>query len=84
MRKDCIYKYIRKEQPQKDIVIYQYGDKVEYIIPYIRKNWYKTYDLNNIDRKINADEFRKVWFDSNILWIYEQSNCIFLQVNWNR
>jgi hypothetical protein len=83
MRRNCIYKYIVKNQPQKDLIVYQYGDKQEYLIHHKGHSCYDTYDLNDMNRHVSNIERDTIWVNSNILAIYEQDNNIYLQVNWN-
>lgn len=82
MRRNCVYKYIVKNQPKKDLVIYQYGNKTEYLIHHEGKSCYSTHELNGGKVKDSAT-LDKIWTDSNILSIYEDS-IIHIQVNWNK
>lgn len=82
MRRNSVYKWITKNQPTKDLIIYQYGDKNEYIIKPLGGSCYSTHHLNGEQVK-DSKELQTVWINSNILAVYEEEN-IFIQVNWNK
>ena len=83
MKKNCIYKYITKNHPEKDIVVYEYGNSQQYLIHHMGNSCYETYDMvekrpaSNLERDV-------IWCMTNILCEYDQDGCIFLQVKWGK
>lgn len=86
MRRNCLYKYLQKNRPHKDIVIYQYKNPQEYLIQHIGNSCYKTYSLFRETTEEIKDNnlLSMIWLNSNILAEYEQDGVLYLQVNFNK
>lgn len=84
MKRNCIYKWITKNQPKKDLIIYEYNNPQEYLIHHIGNSCYSTYDKNTSEQIKNNILLDVIWINSNILAIYEQDGNIYLQVNFNK
>lgn len=83
MKRNCVYNYITKNQPKKDIVVYQYKNPVEYIIRSKGGGCYETFN-NYTKEDVNDNNLLDlIWCKSNILCDYDQ-DVIFLQVNFGR
>lgn len=84
MKRNCVYKYITKNQPKKDIVVYEYNNPQEYLIHEKTKSCYYTYDKNT-SAEINDNNLLDViWCNSNILAVYDTGEILQIQVNFNK
>lgn len=82
MKKNCVYKYITREQPQKDILIYEYGNTQEYIIHHDGDSCYSTYTKDGTRIK-DINLLKLIWQNTIILCEYIDGDIIQLQVNFN-
>ena len=83
MRRNCIYNYITKNKPQKDIVVYEYGNCTEYLIHHAGHSCYHTYCKNTMEEISDNNLLKLIWCNSNILCDYI-TDIIALQVNFGR
>ena len=84
MRRNCLYKYIEQNHPQRDVVVYEYGNPDEYLIHNAGMGCYTTHNKNTGEQVKNNNLLDIIWVNSNILMEYNQDGCIFLQVNYNK